>query len=54
MSTPFQRKVELQQLSDPDVVKVKMSQCKDEISKLSNSLMTLEFQMVNQMEVGGF
>ncbi|XP_022608371.1 dynein regulatory complex subunit 3 [Seriola dumerili] len=45
-----ERIVELQQLSDPDVVKVKISHYNDEISKLSNSLMSLEFQMVSQLE----
>uniref|UniRef100_A0A3B4YRY4 Dynein regulatory complex subunit 3 n=1 Tax=Seriola lalandi dorsalis TaxID=1841481 RepID=A0A3B4YRY4_SERLL len=42
--------MELQQLSDPDIVKVKISHYNDEISKLSNSLMSLEFQMVSQLE----
>ncbi|XP_071329892.1 dynein regulatory complex subunit 3 [Trachinotus anak] len=45
-----ERIVELQQLSDPDVVKVKIIHCDNEISKLSNSLITLEFQMVSQLE----
>nr|XP_040046986.1 dynein regulatory complex subunit 3 isoform X3 [Gasterosteus aculeatus aculeatus] len=46
------RKAELQQLSDPDLLKVKINQCKEENKQLRTSLMTLEFQLVRQQEVG--
>ncbi|XP_026181242.1 dynein regulatory complex subunit 3 [Mastacembelus armatus] len=41
---------EMQQLSDPDVLKVKMNHCNDEINKLCKSFMSLEFQLVRQLE----
>ncbi|XP_054463267.1 dynein regulatory complex subunit 3 [Anoplopoma fimbria] len=44
------RMVELQQLSDPDLLKVKINPCKEEINQLSHSLMALEFQMITQLE----
>ncbi|XP_040918810.1 dynein regulatory complex subunit 3 [Toxotes jaculatrix] len=45
-----ERIVELQQLSDPDEQKVKTRHCKDEINQLCKSLMSLEFQLVSQLE----
>uniref|UniRef100_G3PE91 Dynein regulatory complex subunit 3 n=1 Tax=Gasterosteus aculeatus aculeatus TaxID=481459 RepID=G3PE91_GASAC len=46
----FEQKAELQQLSDPDLLKVKINQCKEENKQLRTSLMTLEFQLVRQQE----
>uniref|UniRef100_A0A3Q4GCQ9 Dynein regulatory complex subunit 3 n=1 Tax=Neolamprologus brichardi TaxID=32507 RepID=A0A3Q4GCQ9_NEOBR len=40
----------LQQLSDPEVRKVKIDHCNDEINRLCKNLMTLEFQLVSEME----
>ncbi|XP_044038279.1 dynein regulatory complex subunit 3 [Siniperca chuatsi] len=45
-----ERIVELQQLSDPDLLKVKINHYNDEINQLCNSLMALEFQLVSQLE----
>uniref|UniRef100_A0A8C9ZPA6 Dynein regulatory complex subunit 3 n=1 Tax=Sander lucioperca TaxID=283035 RepID=A0A8C9ZPA6_SANLU len=45
------RIVELKQLSDPDLLKVKINHYNDEINQLCNSLMALEFQLVSQLEV---
>ncbi|XP_031168742.1 dynein regulatory complex subunit 3 [Sander lucioperca] len=44
------RIVELKQLSDPDLLKVKINHYNDEINQLCNSLMALEFQLVSQLE----
>ncbi|TDH02828.1 hypothetical protein EPR50_G00156910 [Perca flavescens] len=44
------RIVELKQLSDPDVLEVKINHYNDEINQLCNSLMALEFQLVSQLE----
>ncbi|KAF0032642.1 hypothetical protein F2P81_014932 [Scophthalmus maximus] len=44
------RIVELHQLSDPDKLKVNLSQYNDDISQLCNSLMSLEYQLANQLE----
>ncbi|XP_068434121.1 dynein regulatory complex subunit 3 [Clinocottus analis] len=44
------RMVELQQSSDPDLLKVNINHCKEEINQLCNSLMALEFQLVSQLE----
>uniref|UniRef100_A0A3Q1CAJ0 Dynein regulatory complex subunit 3 n=1 Tax=Amphiprion ocellaris TaxID=80972 RepID=A0A3Q1CAJ0_AMPOC len=41
---------ELQQISDLDELDVKINQCNDEINQLCKSLMTLEFQLVSQIE----
>uniref|UniRef100_A0A3Q4GCS4 Dynein regulatory complex subunit 3 n=1 Tax=Neolamprologus brichardi TaxID=32507 RepID=A0A3Q4GCS4_NEOBR len=38
-------------LSDPEVRKVKIDHCNDEINRLCKNLMTLEFQLVSEMEV---
>uniref|UniRef100_A0A3P9ASF8 Dynein regulatory complex subunit 3 n=1 Tax=Maylandia zebra TaxID=106582 RepID=A0A3P9ASF8_9CICH len=40
----------LQQLSDPEVRKVKIDHCNGEINQLCKNLMTLEFQLVSEME----
>ncbi|KAM8845505.1 dynein regulatory complex subunit 3 [Spinachia spinachia] len=45
------RKAELQQLSEPDLLKVKMNDCKEENEQLRTCLMALEFQLVRQQEV---
>ncbi|XP_073351094.1 dynein regulatory complex subunit 3 [Pagrus major] len=45
-----ERIVELQQLSDPDQLRVKINHCNDEIKQLCNSLMALEVQLVSQLE----
>ncbi|XP_029293909.1 dynein regulatory complex subunit 3 [Cottoperca gobio] len=45
-----ERIVDMQQLSDPDPLKVKINLCNEEINQLCNSLMALEFQMVSQLE----
>uniref|UniRef100_A0A3Q1AU49 Dynein regulatory complex subunit 3 n=1 Tax=Amphiprion ocellaris TaxID=80972 RepID=A0A3Q1AU49_AMPOC len=45
-----QIKAELQQISDLDELDVKINQCNDEINQLCKSLMTLEFQLVSQIE----
>ncbi|XP_035763919.1 dynein regulatory complex subunit 3 isoform X1 [Neolamprologus brichardi] len=45
-----ERTEELQQLSDPEVRKVKIDHCNDEINRLCKNLMTLEFQLVSEME----
>ncbi|KAL7379485.1 hypothetical protein ABVT39_028153 [Epinephelus coioides] len=45
-----ERTEELQQLSDLDLLKVKMDQCNDEIDLLCNSLMELEFEMAGELE----
>uniref|UniRef100_A0A3P8SPY7 Dynein regulatory complex subunit 3 n=1 Tax=Amphiprion percula TaxID=161767 RepID=A0A3P8SPY7_AMPPE len=45
-----QSKAELQQISDLDELDVKINQCNDEINQLCKSLMTLEFQLVSQIE----
>ncbi|XP_035471315.2 dynein regulatory complex subunit 3 isoform X1 [Scophthalmus maximus] len=45
-----ERIVELHQLSDPDKLKVNLSQYNDDISQLCNSLMSLEYQLANQLE----
>ncbi|KAF1379439.1 hypothetical protein PFLUV_G00176070 [Perca fluviatilis] len=44
------RIVELKQLSDPDLLEVKINHYNDEINQLCNSLMALEFQLVSQLE----
>ncbi|XP_038566074.1 dynein regulatory complex subunit 3-like [Micropterus salmoides] len=44
------RMMEFKQLSDPDLLKVKINHCNDEINQLCNSLMTLEFQLVSLLE----
>lgn len=49
--SPLKRTEELQQLSDPEVRKVKIDHCNDEINRLCKNLMTLEFQLVSEMEV---
>lgn len=49
--TPFQRIEELQQLLDVDIRQDKITHCNEEINQLSKSLMSLEFQLVSQMEV---
>lgn len=51
MFSPLKRTEELQQLSDPEVRKVKIDHCNDEINRLCKNLMTLEFQLVSKMEV---
>ncbi|XP_036944890.1 dynein regulatory complex subunit 3 isoform X2 [Acanthopagrus latus] len=45
-----ERIVELQQLSDPDQLRVKLNHCNDEIKQLCNSLMALEVQLASQLE----
>ncbi|XP_029913067.1 dynein regulatory complex subunit 3 [Myripristis murdjan] len=40
----------LQQMSDTNQLEVKLSHCRDEINQLSDSLMKLEIQLVNQLE----
>ncbi|KAL3987168.1 hypothetical protein ACER0C_014283 [Sarotherodon galilaeus] len=45
-----ERTEEFQQLSDPEVRKVKIDHCNDEINRLCKNLMTLEFQLVSEME----
>ncbi|XP_014190051.1 dynein regulatory complex subunit 3 isoform X1 [Haplochromis burtoni] len=45
-----ERTEELQQLSDPEVRKVKIDHCNGEINRLCKNLMTLEFQLVSEME----
>ncbi|XP_029364433.1 dynein regulatory complex subunit 3 [Echeneis naucrates] len=45
-----ERIVQLQQSSDPDVLKVNINHCNDEISKFTDRLMSLEFQMGRQFE----
>nr|XP_046270927.1 dynein regulatory complex subunit 3 isoform X1 [Scatophagus argus]XP_046270928.1 dynein regulatory complex subunit 3 isoform X1 [Scatophagus argus] len=45
-----ERIMELQQLSDPDMLRVKISHCNDELSQLCKSLMAVEFQLVSQLE----
>nr|XP_012776530.2 dynein regulatory complex subunit 3 isoform X1 [Maylandia zebra] len=45
-----ERTEELQQLSDPEVRKVKIDHCNGEINQLCKNLMTLEFQLVSEME----
>ncbi|KAM8723424.1 dynein regulatory complex subunit 3 isoform 1-T2 [Acanthopagrus schlegelii] len=45
-----ERIVELQQLSDPDQLRVKVNHCNDEIKQLCNSLMALEVQLASQLE----
>ncbi|XP_058509505.1 dynein regulatory complex subunit 3 [Solea solea] len=42
--------LELQQLSDPDIVEVKVSHHSNEIEQLCTGLMSLEFQLVSQLE----
>ncbi|XP_037331636.2 dynein regulatory complex subunit 3 [Pungitius pungitius] len=44
------RKAELQQLSEPDLLKVKINHCKEEKKQLCTSLMALEFELVRQQE----
>ncbi|XP_068574863.1 dynein regulatory complex subunit 3 [Cebidichthys violaceus] len=44
------RIVELQQLSDKDLVMVKINHCKEEINQLCNSLVALECQLISQLE----
>ncbi|KAI3359888.1 hypothetical protein L3Q82_014238 [Scortum barcoo] len=44
------RIVELQQLSDPDLLKVKINDYNDEIDQLCKSLMAVEIQLVSQLE----
>lgn len=51
MFSPLKRTEELQQLSDPEVRKVKIDHCSGEINRLCKNLMTLEFQLVSEMEV---
>ncbi|KAM3597171.1 uncharacterized protein V6R79_000785 [Siganus canaliculatus] len=46
-----ERLLELQQLSAVDLVEVKISHCNDEINHLCESLFSLEFQLVSQMEL---
>uniref|UniRef100_A0A3P8SPV2 Dynein regulatory complex subunit 3 n=1 Tax=Amphiprion percula TaxID=161767 RepID=A0A3P8SPV2_AMPPE len=46
----LESKAELQQISDLDELDVKINQCNDEINQLCKSLMTLEFQLVSQIE----
>eukprot|EP00064_Thunnus_orientalis_P002945 superscaffoldBa00000232_g2953 len=41
---------ELQHLSEPELLKVKVTQCNDEIDLLCNNLMELDFQLVSQLE----
>ncbi|KAM9843971.1 dynein regulatory complex subunit 3 [Aulostomus maculatus] len=45
-----ERVLELQQLSDPELLKVKVNLCNEEINRLCHSLMMLEFQLVSQLE----
>ncbi|XP_042370602.1 dynein regulatory complex subunit 3-like [Plectropomus leopardus] len=45
-----ERILELQQLSDAELLKVKIDHCYEENNQLCNSLMELEFQMVSQLE----
>lgn len=40
----------VQQLSDPALLDVKINKCNDEIDQLCKGLMTLEFQLVSQLE----
>lgn len=49
--TPFQRMEELRQLSELDIPQDKLNHCNEEINQLCKSLMSLEFQLVSQMEV---
>lgn len=49
--SPLKRTEELQQLSDPEVRKVKIDHCNGEINRLCKNLMTLEFQLVSENEV---
>lgn len=46
--------MELQQLSDGELLRVKNNYYNEEMNQLSNSLMALEFQLVSQLEVGVF
>ncbi|XP_069380931.1 dynein regulatory complex subunit 3 [Paralichthys olivaceus] len=45
-----ERMVELQQLSEPDKLQVKIHHCNDAINQLSNSLMSLELKLNSQLE----
>ncbi|KAJ4931959.1 hypothetical protein JOQ06_010395 [Pogonophryne albipinna] len=45
-----ERTVDMRKLSDRELMKVKINQCNDEINQLCKGLMTLEFQMVSQLE----
>ncbi|KAK5885072.1 hypothetical protein CesoFtcFv8_018822 [Champsocephalus esox] len=45
-----ERTVDMRKLSDRELLKVKINQCNDEINQLCKDLMTLEFQMVSQLE----
>ncbi|XP_034076161.1 dynein regulatory complex subunit 3 [Gymnodraco acuticeps] len=45
-----ERTVDMRKLSDRELLKVKINQCNDEINQLCKGLMTLEFQMVSQLE----
>lgn len=42
----------MQQISDPDQLRVKIQHCNNDMNQLCNSLMALEFQLVTQLEVG--
>nr|XP_019957358.1 PREDICTED: dynein regulatory complex subunit 3 [Paralichthys olivaceus] len=44
-----ERMVELQQLSEPDKLQVKIHHCNDAINQLSNSLMSLELKLNSQL-----
>ncbi|XP_070837741.1 dynein regulatory complex subunit 3 [Chaetodon trifascialis] len=45
-----ERIVELQQMSDPDLLSIKIKHCNDEINQLCKSLMALDFELVRQLE----
>ena len=47
----YQVIVELQQLTDPKLMKDKISQYNEELNEFLDSLMVLEFQLVNKLEV---
>ncbi|XP_041812394.1 dynein regulatory complex subunit 3 [Chelmon rostratus] len=45
-----ERIVELQQLSDPDLLRTKINHCNDEINQLCNNLMALDFELVSHLK----
>ncbi|MEQ2264621.1 hypothetical protein XENORESO_014501 [Xenotaenia resolanae] len=46
-----QRRIEIKKLEDPELKKIKINKCSDEISQLRESLLNLEFELVGNLDV---
>ncbi|MEQ2294944.1 hypothetical protein AMECASPLE_009075 [Ameca splendens] len=49
--THIQRRIEIKKLEDPELKKIKINKCSDEISQLRESLLNLEFELVGNLDV---